>query len=40
MGGSKHEILLAKDAPLKHPPLVLGKKVCTDLVNINVKIMN
>ena len=38
--GDPHiKILLVKDAPLKHPPLVLGKKVCTDFVNINVKIM-
>ena len=27
------------DAPLEHPPLVLGNKDCTDLVNIYVKVM-
>ena len=32
-------LLLVKDAPLEHPPLVFGYKDCTDFVNINVKVM-
>ena len=30
---------VVKDAPLEHPPLVHGNKGCTDVVNINVKVM-
>ena len=32
-------ILLVKDSPLEHPFLALGYKCCTDIVNINVKVM-
>ena len=32
-------ILLVKDVPLEHPPLVFGYKDCTDFVDINVKVM-